>query len=61
MPLTTRIGRPEDLPAIAAWTRDTFSWGDYVADAFLDWLAEEAGTVMIAELDGIPVAMGRVA
>ena len=61
VPLTTRIGRPEDLLAIAAWTRDTFSWGDYVADAFLDWLAEEAGTVMIAELDGIPVAMGRVA
>ena len=61
MPLTVRIGRPGDLLSIAEWTRATFDWGDYVAEVFEEWLADPAGTVVVAELDGSPVAMGRVA
>ena len=33
-----RPARADDQPAIAAFTTDTFSWGDYVSDVFLDWL-----------------------
>jgi GNAT superfamily N-acetyltransferase len=61
MPPTVRIARPEDRPTIASWTVDTFDWGDYVADAFDEWLADDAGTVVVAEDDGTVVAMGRVA
>ncbi len=61
MPPIVRIARPEDRPAIAEWTVDTFEWGDYVSDAFDDWLADEAGTILVAEVDGAPVAMGRIA
>ena len=28
-----RPARPGDIEVIAEWTRETFSWGDYVADA----------------------------
>jgi GNAT superfamily N-acetyltransferase len=56
-----RPGRPDDLPHLAAWTRDTFSWGDYVADAFLGWLTDPDGLVVVsAGADGVPVAVARV-
>jgi GNAT superfamily N-acetyltransferase len=61
MPLVVRPGRPDDLPAIAKWTRDTFDWGDYVADVFDDWLEDPAGVVIVGELDGAPIGLGRVA
>ncbi|OFW65485.1 MAG: hypothetical protein A2Z12_09390 [Actinobacteria bacterium RBG_16_68_21] len=60
MALIVRVGRPDDLAVIAEWTLETFSWGDYVARVFGRWLDDPAGTVMVAELDGAPVGMGRV-
>jgi GNAT superfamily N-acetyltransferase len=56
-----RPGRPEDRDQIAAWTRDTFTWGDYVAGAFDDWISDPAGSVFVAEVDGRVVGMARVA
>jgi GNAT superfamily N-acetyltransferase len=61
MVLIVREGRPEDLPFISEWTKETFAWGDYVAEVFLEWVADDAGTVIVGELDGLPIAMGRVA
>ena len=43
-----RLARPDDHSAIAAFTQDTFDWGDYVADAFPRWLADENSAVLVA-------------
>ncbi len=46
--MTIRPARPEDKTAIAAFTTDTFSWGDYVADVFDSWLENPYGQVLVA-------------
>ncbi len=56
-----RPGRREDRDEIAAWTQDTFSWGDYVGRAFDDWLADPNGLVVVAEIGSRAVGMARVA
>jgi GNAT superfamily N-acetyltransferase len=61
METTVRPGRTEDREQIAAWTRNTFTWGDYVTDAFDDWIADPAGRVFVAEAGGRVVGMARVA
>ncbi|HKZ19733.1 MAG TPA: GNAT family N-acetyltransferase [Acidimicrobiia bacterium] len=48
VPVALREGRPEDLEAIREFTTDTFAWGDYVPDEYLDWLAEPSGAVLVA-------------
>ena len=57
---TIRHARNSDRTAIAAFTADTFEWGDYVADVFPDWLQDPTGCVIVAvdEAD-TPVAVGR--
>ena len=52
--------RLDDLQAVVAFTRDTFPWGDYVADALPDWIGDPRGLVLVAEVDGVVAAMGRV-
>jgi GNAT superfamily N-acetyltransferase len=60
MPLL-RPGRPGDLEAIAAFTRATFDWGDYVSDRYLGWLEDERGlTIVAVDGDDIPVGVSRV-
>lgn len=56
-----RPARPEDKGPIAAFTADTFSWGDYVADAFDTWMKSPHGQIHVAatETDD-PVGMARV-
>lgn len=62
MEYTLRPGRPGDREAIAAFTQDTFSWGDYVSDAFEEWLDDPSGMVLVAVDDhDRAVAMARVA
>ncbi|HEX9855073.1 MAG TPA: GNAT family N-acetyltransferase [Acidimicrobiia bacterium] len=48
MTYTIREARPGDGEAIAAFTEDTFEWGDYVADAFGPWLDDPAGHLVVA-------------
>ncbi len=55
-----RRARLEDEPHIRAFTQNTFDWGDYVADAFTEWL-ESGHDVYVAEVDGIPVGITCVA
>lgn len=55
-----RRARLEDEPHIREFTRNTFEWGDYVADAFPEWL-ENGYDVYVAEVDGIPVGVTCVA
>jgi len=54
-----RPAREGDAEAIASWTRDTFFWGDYVADAIPDWMAEPGSMVLVAEIEGLVVGTTR--
>lgn len=56
MQVSVRPARPSDKAAIGAFTRDTFSWGDYVFDAFDDWMEADEGVVLVAA-DGNDVAV----
>lgn len=49
-----------DGAVIAAFTRDTFDWGDYVADSFDRWL-EQPDSYMVVAVDDhdTPIAMSR--
>lgn len=56
-----RPARPGDLEAIAEFTRGTFPWGDYVADAFPEWLETGSSQVLVAvDADDRPIGLGRV-
>lgn len=48
---TVRSARSEDIPEIAPWTRDTFEWGDYVADSLQEWLDNPTLHVLVAAED----------
>lgn len=59
-PYSIRPATTADAAAIEAFTRDTFHWGDYVADRFLEWLADDGGLVLVAvDEDDTPVAVAR--
>jgi GNAT superfamily N-acetyltransferase len=59
--MTIRPARPEDKTAIAAFTTDTFSWGDYVADVFDSWLENPYGQVLVAVTEADEaIGMARV-
>ena len=54
-----RPARPDDKAAIAAFTRDTFSWGDYVGERLDEWLAAPDSMTVVAEAGGEAVAIAR--
>jgi GNAT superfamily N-acetyltransferase len=58
-PFSVRRATADDLAFLATWTTDTFPWGDYVADAFLEWLDSPRTAVFVADVAGQPVALGR--
>ncbi len=60
MSFVIRPARADDVPAIEPWTRDTFSWGDYVPDRLPGWLEEPGSLVIVCVLeDDVPVALSR--
>jgi ribosomal protein S18 acetylase RimI-like enzyme len=57
---TLRPARLDDVDEIASWTRDTFTWGDYVGEAMAGWLADPKSYVMVCVDDSDrPVGMSR--
>ena len=61
MDYTIRPARMEDHGSITSFTRDTFSWGDYVTRVYKDWIADPRGLVLVAaDRDDRAVAMGKV-
>lgn len=58
-PVVIRSGRKEDEPFVREFTRNTFSWGDYVGEAFSEWL-DEPGEVLVAEFQGRVVGVTHV-
>lgn len=61
MPFTIRTARPDDVDTIASWTRETFSWGDYVADSLPEWLeAPNTQLFVVADENDLPRGVSRV-
>lgn len=55
-----RPARDTDRNAIAAFTTETFAWGDYVADVFPEWVNDPDGHLVVAVADDdTPVGMSR--
>lgn len=58
---TIRAARPADAGAIAEFTTDTFSWGDYVSREFPHWLDDPKVEVgVVTDEHDVPVALARV-
>jgi RimJ/RimL family protein N-acetyltransferase len=58
-----RPAQASDREAIAAFTKDTFEWGDYVADEFERWLDQPASHMVVAVDEGdtaIALSRGRL-
>ncbi len=55
--LEIRSARPEDRDPIVAFSRETWSWGDYIPNVWDEWLQDPAGRILVATLDGQPVGM----
>ncbi len=59
---TIRPARMEDHRAISSFTKDTFTWGDYITRVYKDWIADPEGIVLVAaDGDDRAVAMAKVA
>ena len=50
-----RAGRLDDLPVVAAFTQNTFEWGDYITRAWERWVNSERGDLLVAEIGGVLV------
>jgi ribosomal protein S18 acetylase RimI-like enzyme len=61
MPHVIRPASPDDIDAIATWTKDTFSWGDYIPDVLGRWLDDPESEVIVCTLenDDAPIALSR--
>lgn len=55
-----RPASPADRPAVRAFTRNTFSWGDYVMRNWDDWMADENGTLLVATDDDEAIGLTRI-
>ncbi len=58
-PLVVRPARAEDREAILSFSRQTWDWGDYLEYVWDEWLASPEGQMLVGEIDGRPVAVGR--
>jgi GNAT superfamily N-acetyltransferase len=57
---TIRLANQDDVPKIEAWTRDTFTWGDYVAEGLPAWIDDKASAVVVCvDDDDNPLAVSR--
>ncbi len=59
--LVVRPARPEDREEVLRFCEHTWKdFGDYIADVWDDWLADQEGVFLVGELEGKPVAIGKV-
>jgi GNAT superfamily N-acetyltransferase len=59
--IEVRPARAEDKNAIVAFCQNTFSWGDYIPDAWDDWLVDPSGRILVGVIGHQPVGMIHVA
>ena len=61
MAVRIRPAEERDAAAIYEFTTNTFSWGDYVAESFLEWLEEDDTALPVAvDDDDRPIGLARV-
>ncbi|NNF68684.1 MAG: GNAT family N-acetyltransferase [Acidimicrobiia bacterium] len=61
MPFLTRPATEADRAAIRDLTRHTFSWGDYVMRNWDEWMADPAGTMLVAvDTEDIAIGLTRI-
>lgn len=57
--MTIRPARPDDKPHLAAFTQDTFDWGDYVYESIDSWVADDSALYVAVDDNDIPVGLAR--
>jgi GNAT superfamily N-acetyltransferase len=55
-----RPARPEDRASVLAFCKDTWSWGDYIAYQWDEWLHSSAGRLFVATINGQPVGVVNI-
>lgn len=62
MPPVIRPARLQDVDSVTPWTRNTFTWGDYIPDRMPIWIDEDDSEVLVCvdERDE-PIALVHVA
>ena len=59
--LKLRDADPADRKAILGFCRSTWpEYGDYIPRVWRKWIADKGGRLIVAELDGRPVGMGKI-
>jgi GNAT superfamily N-acetyltransferase len=59
--LVVRPARSDDRAAVEQVCAHTWDWGDYIPEVWDEWLADEDGVLLVGEIEGRVVAVGRVA
>ncbi|MGC9334015.1 MAG: GNAT family N-acetyltransferase [Anaerolineae bacterium] len=59
--LIIRPARPEDRAAVEQVCAHTWEWGDYLPEVWDEWLADQDAVMLVGEIGGHVVAVGRVA
>lgn len=52
-----RVAKPGDKKAVLEFTKNTWDWGDYIADVWDRWVIDKNGELLVAELDDEPVGI----
>ncbi len=60
MSLEIRRAQPQDREAVLAFCAHTWEFGDYIAEVWDDWLADEQGPLLVATLGGEVVALEKI-
>ncbi|HEV2582881.1 MAG TPA: GNAT family N-acetyltransferase [Ktedonobacteraceae bacterium] len=58
--LEVRQAREEDREAVLVFCRETWEWGDYIADVWDTWLHDENGALLVAVKEGKPVGIANL-
>lgn len=57
--MPVRPARSDDKQHLAAFTQDTFEWGDYVYESFDKWLADDSHLVVAVDESDVPIGISR--
>lgn len=55
-----RVAKADDRKRVLEFTRNTFSWGDYIERVFDRWLNDKSGKLLVAEAEGTVVGLSFV-
>ena len=56
--MQTRDAKPSDKQAVLDFCKDTFSWGDYIADVWDSWILQ--GNLFVAVENDVPIGLSHI-